>query len=195
MIHEPSNPEPDVDPQGLWQSQKKEYDPMTLADIHQKARRFESKVQGRNAREYVACGIVIIGFAYTLMTGPHWLMRVGAGLIILAVPYVAWQLHRRGSAEGLPEPGETLVDAYRRHLSRQRDALRSVGSWYLAPIAPGLALLMVGMWFAPLKPGVPLERKQASLLIMAALMVAVFFGVWLLNRWGAKRLQKRIDDL
>ena len=43
MMHVPSGPdssgrEPDIDPQGLWQAQKKEYDSMTLAAIHEKAR-------------------------------------------------------------------------------------------------------------------------------------------------------------
>ena len=200
MIHDPSSPEsfghePDIDPQGLWQGQKKEYDDMSLADIHMKARRFESKIQRRNALEYVACGVVIIGFGPALFTGPHWLMRAGAGLVMLAVPYVGWQLHRRGAAEGLSAPGETLVDAYRRQLTRQRDALRSVGSWYLAPFVPGLVLLTVGMWLAPPRPGVPIERKEASLLLGAAVMVVAFAAIWWLNQRGAKRLQRMIDDL
>jgi hypothetical protein len=122
-------------------------------------------------------------------------MRVGAGLVVLAVPYVAWQLHRRGSAEGISAPGETLVDAYRRHLIRQRDAIRSVGSWYIGPFVPGLTLMWIGMWLGPLKPGMPLERKQISLVITGVFMIVVFVGVWLLNQWGARRLQKKIDEL
>jgi hypothetical protein len=51
------------------------------------------------------------------------------------------------------------------------------------------------MWLAPLKPGVPIERKEISLLIASALMVAAFAGVWWLNQWGARRLQKKIDEL
>ncbi|MGZ3272266.1 MAG: hypothetical protein ACXU82_21905 [Caulobacteraceae bacterium] len=195
MTHEPSNHEPDIDPQGLWQSQKKEYDAMTLADIHLKARRFESKVQRRNAVEYFACGIVIVGFAPALLFGPHWMMKAGAGLIMLAVPFVAWQLHRRGSVEASPEPGESLVESYRRQLVRQHAALRTVGSWYLAPFAPGLVAMMAGVWLAPLKPGVSIERKHASLLIATALVVVAFAAVWLWNQHGARRLQKRIDEL
>ncbi len=49
----PSDLEPDIDPQGIWQSQKKEYDPMTLAQIHAQATSFEKFIERRNAREYL----------------------------------------------------------------------------------------------------------------------------------------------
>ncbi len=189
MSREPSDHQPDIDPQGLWQSQKKEYDPMTLADIHLKARTFESRIQRRNAVEYVACGVVIVGFAPALLNGPHWLMRVGAGLIMLAVPFVAWQLHRRGSVDASPEPDETLVDSYRRQLARQRDALRSVGSWYLAPFVPGLALLMVGAWFTTPKPGMSVERFHAGLLVVWAIIAVIRM------RGGASQTKAQLDEL
>jgi hypothetical protein len=195
MIHEPSDHQPDLDPQGLWQSQKKEYDPMTLAAIHDKARAFDKRIQARNAREYVACGVVIVGFAPAFFLPVHWLMKAGAAWIILSVFFVAWQLHRRASNEALPAPGETLVDAYRRQLTRQRDAARTVWSWYLGPMAPGMVLLCVGMWLGPPRLGVPIERAHASILITAVLVVVVWVGVWWLNQRGAKRLQKRIDEL
>jgi hypothetical protein len=195
MTGETSDHQPDIDPQGLWQAQKKEYDAMTLADIHLKARKFESRVQGRNAREYIACGIVIVGFAPALVFGPNWMMRAGAALIMLATVYVGWQLHRRASVEASPEPGESLVDTYRRQLIRQRDALRSIGSWYLAPFAPGMALTLIGIWFRAPKPGVSVERAHAGLLIVAVVWIAVCAGIWLLNKRGAKLLQKRIDEL
>jgi len=185
----------DFDPRGLWQSQKKEYDAMTLADIHMKASRFESKIQRRNAIEFVACGVVIVGFAPVLLFGPNWMMRVGGGLVMLATVYVAWQLNRRGSVDATPAVGETLIDTYKRQLARQRDAIGSVGTWYLAPFIPGMALMMVGMWFRAPKPGVTVEAAHVSLLIVVAVNVAVFVGIWLLNLRGAKLLQKRIDEL
>jgi hypothetical protein len=192
--HEPEDPQ-GIDPLGLWQSQTKEYDAMTLADIHTMARRLDGRVQRRNAVEYVACGVVIVGFAQTLLNGPNWIMRAGAGLFMLAVPYVAWQLHRRGSAEGVVQPGESAVDAYRRHLSRQRDALKSVGSWYLAPFAPGMALMTIGMWFRTPRPGLSVAHDHLNVAIGAVVIAALFLGIWWLNRRGARLLQKRIDEL
>ncbi len=75
---------------------------MTLADIHMKASKFEKRIGARNAREYVACGLTIVGFAPALLLGPNWMLHVGGGLVILATLYVAWQLHRRGSSEATP---------------------------------------------------------------------------------------------
>jgi hypothetical protein len=188
MIHEPPNHEPDIDPQGLWQSQKKEYDPMTLADIHMKAQKFDRRIQGRNAREYIACGVVMVGFAPAIFIHDHWLMKVGAVLIILATAFIAWQLHRRASTDGSVAPGETLVDAYRRQLIRQRDAVRS-------PLMPGMTLFIAGMWFQSPKPGVQVEKAHANLLILAVVWVVLCAGIWWLNQWAAKRLQKKIDEL
>jgi hypothetical protein len=168
---------------------------MTLAEIYAKARKFESRIQRRNAIEYVACGIVLVGFAPALLFGPNWMLRAGAGWIMLATVWVGWQLHRRASTAAPAGPDETLVDAYRRQLIRQREALRSVGSWYLAPLAPGLALMVVGSWFHTPKPGIPIERVYISILIYAVLCVALFVWIWRRNLRGAKRLQKMIDDL
>lgn len=186
----------DFDPQRLWQSQQKELDPMALAEIHAKARKFESRIQRRNAIEYVACGVVMVGFTPALLNSANWMIQAGAGLIMLGTLVVAWQLHRRASAVATPNVGEALVDSYRRQLVRQRDAIRSVGAWYLAPLIPGLALMLIGFWFrGPARPGQSLAQYHLGMAIMDAVMVVLFAGVWALNRRGARVLQKRIDAL
>lgn len=185
----------EFDPQGLWQSQKKELDPMTLAEVHAKARAFDSKIQRRNAIEYVAVGVVIVGFVPALLNRNSWLMQAGAALIMLAAVYVAWQLHRRGSSDSVLRPGETLVEAHRRQLIRQRDALRGVGLWYIAPMIPGLTLITLGRWFQAHSSRLPIARDHAVILVSMAIMILALLGVWLLNLRGAKLLQRRIDEL
>lgn len=185
----------DFDPRGLWQAQTKEYDPMTLADIHRKARKFESRIQRRNAIEYAACGVVLVGFTPALLNRHSWLMQAGAAWVILATLFVAWQLHRRTSIQASPEPGETLVDSYRRQLIRQRDAIATVGRWYIAPVLPGLGLIMAGRWFQAHLPNMSIERDHAGILTALAVAAVVMTVIWLLNKRGARRLQKMIDDL
>ena len=185
----------DLDPRELWRSQEKEHDPMTLAAIHAKARTFESRIERRNAIEYVASGVVIVCFAPILLQGPNWIMQLGAGLVMLGAVVVAWQLHRRASNESTPLAGEALVDAYRRQLIRQRDALRTVWLWYLGPLAPGLAAMMIGGWFRRPPPRMTVEQSHVAQLATDAFIILVFLGVFLLNLWGARRLQKRIDEL
>ena len=191
MTGEPS----DFDPQTLWQNQPKEQDAMTLAAIHAKARMFESKIQRRNAIEYIACGVVIVGFFPMLLNRQSWLMQAGAALTMLAVLFVAWQLHQRGSVESSLDPGEPLVEGYRRQLIRQRNALRTAGLWYLAPFLPGVLLTMLGRWFQAHVPARTLEQDHVQILVGGAIVILIFAGIWLLNWRGSNRLQKRIDEL
>lgn len=191
MSGEPS----DFDPQILWQSQAMEYDPMTLAQIHAKATTLQSKVRRRNVREYLASIVVIAAFSPVLLQRGSWLMQAGALLIIAATAFVAWQIHRRGSAQPAPDGGEALIDAYRQQLIRQRDALRSVGAWYLAPFAPGMALLMLGRWFQHHAAHRPIGLDHLVIALSTAAVALVFLVVWLVNRRGADRLQRRIDEL
>ncbi len=191
MPGEPS----DFDVQDLWRNQATEHDPMTLAEIHEKAKTFQSKVSRRNLREYIACIVVIAVFTFILLNRASWMIQVGSGLCIAATIFVGWQLHRRASARSVPEPGQALVAAYREELIRQRDALRSVGAWYLAPFAPGIAFLMLGRWFQFRPPHRPIGLDHVIILLSAAIVVLVWLVVWLLNQRGADRLQRRIEEL
>jgi hypothetical protein len=168
---------------------------MTLAEIYQRARTFETKVRRRNAREYIACAIVILAFLPVLFHRASWMMQAGGALTIAATVIVAWQLHRRGAARRLPEGDETLVAFHREELMRQRDALRSIGRWYLAPFIPGMILLLMGRWFQSHAPHRPVGLDHLIILLCSAIVALVFLVIWLLNQRGADRLQRRIDQL
>ncbi|KQY35746.1 hypothetical protein ASD21_01240 [Caulobacter sp. Root1455] len=168
---------------------------MSLAEIHQKARTLKSKVLWRNVREYAASVVVILFFAPVLLHRESWMMQAGAALIIAATIFVGWQMHRRTGMGAIPEAGEALRDFHRQTLIRQRDALRSVGRWYMAPFAPGMVLLMMGRWFQSHVEGRSLAMDHLGILLASAFVVLVFGGVWWLNQLGAKRLQKQIDAL
>ncbi len=104
-------------------------------------------------------------------------------------------LHRMASARATPEGGAPIIDFPREELIRQRDALRTVGRWYLAPFVPGMVLVMAGRWFQSHAHGRSIETDHLIVLAVSAVM-AVFMGfVWALNQWGARQLQKRIDEL
>ena len=168
---------------------------MSLAEIHQKARKLERGVRWRNAREYVASVVVIAGFSPVLFHRDSWMMQAGAALIIAATILVAWRMHRQASARAVPEIGEALRDFHREELVRQRDALRSVGVWYMAPFAPGMILLMMGRWFQSHVEGRSLAMDHLGILLASGFVVLVFGGIWWLNQLGAGRLQREIDRL
>jgi hypothetical protein len=79
----------------------------------------------------------------------------------------------------------TCIEFHRRTLERQRDALRGVGSWYLLPLVPGIAVIMIGTavnkWTAH---PVGMGHLVMGYGIVAGLIGAVFFVVWKLNQRG-----------
>ena len=69
-------------------------------------------------------------------------------------------------------------------------------SWYLLPLVPGLAVIMIGtavnQWTAH---PVGMGHLVMGYGLLAALVGAVFFAVWKLNQRGADRLQVQIDEM
>jgi hypothetical protein len=185
----------DLDPQTLWQNQAQEHVPMSLAEIHQKARTFQTRIRWRNGREYIASIVVILGFSPVLLHRDSWMMQLGAALVIAATVFVAWWMHRQASAKAVPEAGEALRDFHRQELIRQRDALRSVGLWCLAPFAPGMILVMAGRWFQSHAANRPIALDHLGILLASGIAAVVFGAIWWLNQRGADRLQKQIDQL
>jgi hypothetical protein len=163
---------------------------MSVEEIRVRAGKFQKKVFWRNAREYVAALVVVLFFGFQFLLTSDTLARVACALIIAGTLYVMWHLHQRGASRGVPaEMGlASGLEFHRRELERQRDLLRSVWSWYLAPMIPGFAVLMVAR--ARLNPG---HLLPIGLTLGLFALVFAFTG-WL-NHRAARRLQSRIDGL
>lgn len=186
------------DLQSLWQSMPAPQITLSVEEMRERASAFERKVRRRNMIEYVAAGIVIVMFAwYATWPAPATLLWPIANImIIIGTLVVVRNLHRiaRASATPASAPVEALLDFHRAGLVRQRDALRTVWLWYLAPFLPGLAL-----WFAALWVGTPSHMQtlkwSMSLGVSAAFAALVFAAIAVLNLIGAARLDRLIDEL
>jgi RNA polymerase sigma-70 factor, ECF subfamily len=99
------------------------------------------------------------------------------------------QLHRRGSARSVPAgvDAKASIVFHRSELERQRDALRTVWRWYLLPFVPGIAATQIA---AGMDGGI-----NRAIVITALCSVALFAGVWALNQWGARKLERKIQQL
>jgi hypothetical protein len=201
-MREPSDHQPDTDPQGiwdpqgLWQAQTKELDTVTLAHIHAKAVTFEKQVHLRTACGYLSFGVAIVVASATAVIVPHQtlLMRAGYLGMILGLVFAGWQLFQRTTPRSLPLLGESLMDAYRRQLIRQRDAARTEFWWAILPLVPGLALMLAGLWVKGPAPG-GAERFYVSMAAFPAVLAAGFaFAAYLIRR-NVQRLQRMIDEL
>jgi hypothetical protein len=182
---------PDV--KAIWGAQAMEPDPVNVGQIRANANKFQSAVQRRNRIEYVAAVFVIAGFGLYLWIFPTPLMRLGSLLIIAGAIFIMVWIRLRASANPIPSQISFMdyISRYREELRRQQTALRTVWLWYLGPLVPGLVLFTFGMSRL-------LEHAPGSghpMWPFVVVMVGVFTGVWLLNLWGARRLQRKIDEL
>jgi len=182
----------------LWQNQPTEPPRIRPENFRKKMSKFERKIFWRNMREYAAGAVVIAIFGYHYPKLHGLLVRVGSGLIIAGTLYVMYQLHRRASFRPVPANLglNTCIEFHRESLERQRDALRTIWSWYLLPCVPGLAVLVVrsivSQWAAHPRS---LGHLVISSLVSPGIMAAIFFAIWKLNRRAAERLQTQIDEL
>jgi hypothetical protein len=188
----------DHDPlQKLWKQQTQEPFTMSLADIHLHAQRFQSRIRTRNMIEYAAAAVVVVSFGWTAAITPEPIAQIGAGLIALGTFYVCWQLYRLGRAA---KRGELDVGAqswaafHRAELARQREALRTVWSWYLAPFVPGMLVFLAGVSFTTANPA-PFPARLAVFLAGLAIMAGMFAVIAWLNARAVKRLDAEIAAL
>jgi len=84
----------------------------------------------------------------------------------------------------------TSLQFYRAELERQRKAVNTVWSWYLAPLIPGL--LVYTVWSAIRSP-----RPSAwlGLALLDAVIASMFYVIWKMNVRAARCLQRMIDEL
>ena len=166
-----------------------------IEELRARADKFRRTIANRNLREYIAGGLVIVAFAAMAVLAPFAAMKIGAAMVAFGAAYVMWQLRRRGTPLDPAREGGalSLLEFQRRELVRQRDALDSVFSWYLLPLVPGMLVLMASPMLAT-----PVEQwvlPSPGMAIRLAAPFAVFFGVWLLNKWAAGQLQKQVDEI
>lgn len=182
-----------LDPKHAWQASGEIGDTPALVEIRARADKFYRRIRRRNTIEYVACILVVLIFGRQAFVLPHLLLKIGSGWTALAALYVAWQLHLRGSAISPDKSGGMpLFTFLRMQLVRQRDALRSIFWWYLLPFTPGLALILIGRgqdpeWISHVPVWAQLTGLSAT--------VMIFAGVWWLNQWNARKLERRIEEI
>ena len=166
------------------------------AECARRLSKFESRIRIRNAIEYAA-GVMVCflfgGSAIAAMDGGEVWLAASLVSIVIGTCFVLWNLHRRGSnLERRPE------DPCVRHLDRQyrhqRDALRNVPQWYIAPLIPGV-LMLYFVVAAKVASKVGWGPALLGIAEPAAITFGIFSLVAIVNWWGAKRLELQIEKL
>ena len=194
---DPSSP---TDPlKDAWRSQPVEQTKMTTIELTANAARFERKIHNRNLREYIAGGVAVAVFGWMAIFGHNvgWIMRTGDALAVVGVAFILWQLHRRSRPARAPSEGstESLLAFQRAEVVRQRDALKAVPLWYIAPILPSFVLIGVGRWVQDPTPHRTPELDHAMIAMGGVIIVLVLVVVWLLNAVVVAKLDREIDKI
>jgi cytochrome bd-type quinol oxidase subunit 2 len=157
---------------------------------------FERRVRRRNLVEYLAGAVVVPVFAFAAwlavrMGDPILALGWGVGIVGIAVVLTALY-HRAGNLAHRPE-----IDArshLRAQLVHQREALESVPRWYLAPLVPGIIVVLVATALRVARDGGWLAALLAFAL-PAIVVGGLFVGVAWLNRRAARFLAREIAAL
>lgn len=171
----------------LWQAQPVAPLGLSAAEIRAKAGALRGTIRARNNREWVAAVFVGVFFAFIAISGDGLVERVGGGLTVVGTVYVALYIRAHGTVAALPGEGLACAAFYRRELVRQRDLLRGVWRWYLGPLVPGMAVLLIG--------GLVRSGFAPGSTIAAVFVLVVFGGVGLLNHIVARELTRQIDAI
>jgi Flp pilus assembly protein TadB len=177
------------DLRNVWQNQPVENTPVPLEEIQRKARRFEKRIDRRNLREYAGAAVGIAAYTFYIFKFHSPVIRAGSVLVIAGVLYVVAQLYRRASPGKLPADLAVTasIEFHRRELVHQRDLLRSVWRWYIAPIVPGLAVFSAGI--------MPPHSPVWVYLLLALFFLVTLGGIVWLNHRAADRLDRQIAEL
>jgi hypothetical protein len=144
------------------------------------ARNFQRGIWWRNARESAACLLVIAFNVRSLARAETPLQVAGHALLIAGVLFIVGYLHLRAASRVVPDGADakTLWHFHRHELVRQRDILRAIVWWYLAPFVPGMVALGVAR----------LDRGATPAFAGVVIVLLLFAFVRQLNLWGAKFL-------
>jgi hypothetical protein len=144
------------------------------------ARNFQRGIWWRNARESAACLLVIAFNVRSLARAETPLQVAGHALLIAGVLFIMGYLHLLAASRAVPDgtDAKTLWRFHRHELVRQRDILRAIVWWYLAPFVPGMVVLGAARW----------DRGAAPALVGLVVVMFLFGFVRQLNLWGAKFL-------
>ena len=158
--------------------------------------RFERSIRCRNLLEYAAAALVVVAFGALgvfFASEGMWALAATVAMTVAAAIFVVAKLHRDGSNQTrLPEA--SCRDHLRSQLVRQRDLLRGVPKWYLAPFVPGL----LGFYFFVTANVAELHGWQVAIegvWFKLAATAGFFVFVGWLNLHAARRLDREIAAL
>jgi len=159
--------------------------PLSIDSLPAHAQHFQRTIWWRNLRESVACAFVLLWSVSSFWSRGGLVQRAGFLLITAGVLFVFVFLNARAASRTVPRDvdADTLRGFHRREVVRQRDILLAVPYWYLLPFVPGTLVLVFSN---------PHNQPLAALFVFVVVLALVFYGIWRVNVWAARRLDEQL---
>jgi hypothetical protein len=178
----------DEELKSMWSNQAIPVQTISLEQIREQA----DALRRSHIREYwmgqVSCAAVIVIFAAFAIFVNDGRMRLGCALTALGSVIVLYRMRQLASIRALPaaDIAAPYVDFMKAELGRQRDALRGVVLWFIAPNVPGLVALV---WSMSHDNGIAFPWQIPMMFVIPFLV-----AIWM-HFAKARRLQRKIDAL
>jgi len=157
-----------------------------IAATCRRVERFWGRIFRRDMTETVVAVVVIALFGYLLITTSSTLEKIGASTIVGGAAYIIYRL-QRARRETPPAPLEIpLRDYCNTELARvekQMTLLRTILTWYIAPIMLGTVLMSFGRLGA-----------RGRFFVDLAIFAAMSWGIYALNQWTVRKHFVPVSD-
>lgn len=189
----------DHDLRALWASAPEGGEPpIDLERVRARATKLAGDARRRNVRETIAgvLGAALVAWIGLSLQGLV-VVRVGCALLVVGQAIVLARLWTRGVPSASPSPAAPTREHLahlRSELARERELLKSVLSWYIAPIAPGVLLIPIGALIAMIDVA-PALWIWATGATFAAATMGVFAVIRGMNRRAAEKLARELEAL
>ncbi len=178
----------------LWTAQHTDARAPSPAELIERARLLRRRVWRRDATEYAAGALAAGVFGWMGLASPDWGVRIACLVQIVGLLLVMRNLWTRRPVDDPAALDRDALSHLRALLTAQRDALASVGRWYIGPMLPGMILFL-----GAVSRVTATNTGWGPALIVAALAAAivcgVLYGVLRLNRHAARTLDDQIAAL
>ena len=183
----------DKDLRKLWQQQQTPQLALNVAALRAKAISFRRGKGFDDSLRFLGVGFIVVFLPIILFRRYGWelhgiLAKLGALAMAAGAAYVLFQLRKYWTRAVPPESAAASLLAFHlQELTRRRDLLMNFWRLIVAPLVPGVLLLMTDVFLRPGNP-IPMLLPSATILALAVLTS------WM-NRRRGQQLQREIDAL
>ena len=184
------------DPRSFWTAEPVSAQFSDPAVVTLRATRFSRTVRRRNLIEGAA-GVLVIGLfgagTFAAASIGEWAFAGAGAMVVAGAVFILWHLFRHGSNLAR-RPEDDCRSHLLGQLARQRDLLRRVPFWYLAPLLPGVCAVY-GITAFKVAETQSWETALGGVWQPFLATMAFFAFVGVLNLWAARRLSREIGAI